>query len=119
MPVGALEGYSLVTVEGQLLIYGDDPPGRRDHPFAAMLLNGPDGNPLGAAGWWFNPRAFLAAHLRDVVLERLTSGRGMYGGLTLTRQLVDAMGGQLEVSSRVGIGSTFTVRLPTAPRTKT
>ena len=87
VPVEALEGYSLVTVEGQLLIYGDDPSGRRDHPFAAMLLNGPDGNPLGAGGWWFNPRAFLAAHLRDVVLERLTSSRGMYGGLELTRHL--------------------------------
>ena len=43
VPLEALEGYSLVTVEGQLLIYGDDPSGRRDHPFAAMLLNGPDG----------------------------------------------------------------------------
>src|SRR5215472_7130253 len=31
--VDALEGYSLLTVEGQLLIYGDDPSGRRDHPF--------------------------------------------------------------------------------------
>src|SRR5262245_764064 len=60
VPVEALEGVSLVTVEGQLLVYGDDPTGRRDHPFAAVLLNGPDGNPLGAGGWWFNPRAFLA-----------------------------------------------------------
>src|SRR6185503_336110 len=75
VPVEALEGYSLVTVEGQLLIYGDDPSGRRDHPFATMLLYGPDGEPVGAGGWWFNPRAFLAEHLRDIVLERLTSGR--------------------------------------------
>ena len=87
VPLDALEGVSLVTVEGQILIFGDDPSGRRDHPFAAMFLNGPDGNPLGAGGWWFNPRAFLAEHLRDVVLERLTSSRGMYGGLELTRHL--------------------------------
>ena len=87
VPVSALEGYSLVTVEGQLLIYGDDPSGKRDHPFAAMLLNGPDGNALGAGGWWFNPRAFLAEHLRDIVLDRLTSSRGMYGGLESTRHL--------------------------------
>ena len=87
VPVEALEGVSLVTVEGQLLVYGDDPSGRRDHPFAAMLLNGPDGNPIGAGGWWFNPRAFLAEHLRDVVLDRLSASRGMYGGLELTRHL--------------------------------
>jgi hypothetical protein len=87
VPVEALEGYSLVTVEGQILIYGDDPSGRRDHPFAAMLLNGPDGNALGAGGWWFNPRAFLAEHLRDIVLDRLTASRGMYGGLESTRHL--------------------------------
>src|SRR6185369_13225187 len=67
VPLDALEGVSVVTIEGQILIYGDDPSGRRDHPFAAMLLNGPDGNPFGAGGWWFNPRAFLAEHLRDVV----------------------------------------------------
>jgi signal transduction histidine kinase len=85
--VNALEGYSLVTVDGQMLIYGDDPSGRRDHPFAAMLLNGPDGNAIGAGGWWFNPRAFLAEHLRDVVLDRLMSTQGMYGGLELTRHL--------------------------------
>jgi signal transduction histidine kinase len=87
VPLEALEGVSLVTVEGQLLVFGDDPSGRRDHPFAAMLLNGPDGNAIGAGGWWFNPRAFLAEHLRDVVLDRLTSSRGMYGGLALTRHL--------------------------------
>ena len=87
VPLVALEGYSLVTVEGQLLIYGDDPSGRRDHPFAAMLLNGPDGNARGAGGWWFNPRAFLAEHLRDMVLDKVPSSRGMYGGLESTRHL--------------------------------
>jgi hypothetical protein len=45
VPLDELEGYSIVTVEGQLLIYGDDPTGQRDHPFASMLLSGPDGNP--------------------------------------------------------------------------
>jgi signal transduction histidine kinase len=99
LPVEALEGYSLVTVEGQLLIYGDDASGRRDHPFAAMLLYGTDGNPIGAGGWWFNPRAFLAEHLRDVVLDRLTSSRGMYGGLESTRHLamtvVDDVGNEV------------------------
>ena len=87
VPLEALEGFSLVTVDGQLLIFGEDPSGRRDHPFAAMLLNGPDGNPIGAAGWWFNPRAFLATNLRSMVLDRLPASPRMYGGLELTRHL--------------------------------
>jgi signal transduction histidine kinase len=99
VPVEALEGVSLVTVDGQLLVYGDDPSGRHNHPFAACLLPGPDGNPIGAAGWWFNPRAFLAEHLRDVVLDRMSSSRGMYGGLDLTRHLsvtvIDDAGNEL------------------------
>jgi signal transduction histidine kinase len=35
-------------------------------------------------------------------------------GLALSRQLTEAMGGQIGVSSRLGEGSTFTVRLPLA-----
>lgn len=87
VPLEALEGYSLVTVDGQLLIYGADPTGQREHPFAAMLLNGPDGNALGAGGWWFNPRSFLAEHLRSVVVDRLPASPRMYGGLESTRHL--------------------------------
>src|SRR5262249_29164893 len=81
VPLEALEGFSLVTVDGQLLIYGEDPSGHRDHPFAAMLLNGADGYAIGAGGWWFNPRSFLATNLRTVVIDRLPSSPRMYGGL--------------------------------------
>src|SRR5262249_8935918 len=87
VPLEALEGYSLVTVEGQLLIYGDDTSGQRTHPFAAVLIDGPAGSARGAAGWWFNPRAFLAEHLRDVVVDRVPSSPRMYGGLESTRHL--------------------------------
>ena len=87
VPLDALEGYSLVTVEGQLLIYGEDPSGHGDHPFAAMLINGPDGYAIGAGGWWFNPRAFLAGNLRSVVIDRLPASPRMYGGLESTRHL--------------------------------
>jgi len=87
VPLEALEGYSLVTVEGQLLIYGEDPTGQRDHPFAAMLLYGLDGNAIGAGGWWFNPRSFVAEHLRVIVVDRLPQSPRMYGGLESTRNL--------------------------------
>ena len=43
---------------------------------------------------------------------RLAGGTGL--GLALTRQLVEAMGGSVGVSSRLGAGSTFTIRLPLA-----
>ena len=87
VPLEQLEGYSLVTVDGHLLIYGADPSGQREHPFAAMLLNGPDGYSIGAGGWWFNPRSFLATHLRSVIVDRLPSSPRMYGGLESTRHL--------------------------------
>ena len=87
VPLEELEGYSLVVVENQLLIYGADPSGKREHPFAAMLLNGPDGYAIGAGGWWFNPRSFLATNLRTVVIDRLPQTPRMYGGLESTRHL--------------------------------
>ncbi|HEV2105290.1 MAG TPA: HAMP domain-containing sensor histidine kinase [Candidatus Eisenbacteria bacterium] len=87
VPERRLDGTSLLTVDGQLLVYGDDPSGRHAHPFAAVLLNGPDGVAMGAGGWWFNPRAFLATYLRTVVVDRLPSSPRMYGGYESTRHL--------------------------------
>jgi signal transduction histidine kinase len=51
----------------------------------------------------------------DASLARRNQGIGM--GLTLTRQLVDVMGGWLEFQSKPGHGSTFRFTLPLAPTT--
>ncbi len=45
-----------------------------------------------------------------IVSARHFGGLGL--GLFIARQLAERMGGSLEVSSQLGAGSTFTLRLP-------
>ena len=52
--------------------------------------------------------AFQQADAADMKVRH--EGTGL--GLALTRQLVEAHGGRIVVTSEVGVGSTFTVRLP-------
>ena len=44
-------------------------------------------------------------------------GQGTGLGLTMARDVVQALGGRIEVQSQVGVGSTFTVLLPTSAET--
>jgi signal transduction histidine kinase/CheY-like chemotaxis protein len=63
----------------------------------------------------------LSAEDRQTLFEPFVQGRrggheeGTGLGLTITRHLVELLGGEIEVASEPGRGSAFTVRLPTGP----
>ena len=57
-------------------------------------------------------RIFEKFYRADPHLTRAPSGTGL--GLYISRELVQRMGGHLEVRSRPGAGSTFVVELPSA-----
>lgn len=55
-------------------------------------------------------RLFSRFYRADVERVRITAGTGL--GLNIVRSIVDACGGEILVDSEVGVGSTFTVRIP-------
>jgi signal transduction histidine kinase len=54
------------------------------------------------------------ARIFDAFYTTKEVGRGMGMGLTITRRVVVAMGGNMSVKSQVGVGTEFVVRVPNA-----
>jgi signal transduction histidine kinase len=54
------------------------------------------------------------ARIFDAFYTTKEVGRGMGMGLTITRRVIVAMGGNLTVKSQVGVGTEFLVRVPSA-----
>jgi len=59
------------------------------------------------------PRVFLPFEQLEPVQRKSIPGVGL--GLALVKQLVETLGGRLDVMSQVGTGSTFAVHLPSIP----
>ncbi len=61
-------------------------------------------------------QVFQPFHQVDSTRSRLRGGTGL--GLAISQRIIQAMGGQIEVNSRLGVGSTFsfTLNFPLAPK---
>jgi signal transduction histidine kinase len=91
VPETELPGTTGLIVESTALLYARGEGARDVRTFAGLLLRGPEGQMLGAGGWWFDPRRFLLAHFEEVVQDRLPENPRLYGGIVSTRRLSVAL----------------------------
>jgi signal transduction histidine kinase len=87
VPLEYLDGYSMLFVEGQSLLYAPGSGRRASQYFVGTLLRDGAGQYIGSGGWWLDPEAFLRTHVSGVIQERLPGDPRMYGGLEATRRL--------------------------------
>lgn len=87
VPVDYLNGYSLLIVDAQPLLYAPGSDRRQSEFFVGTLLRDGAGQYIGAGGWWINPGKFITQHLSDVIQERLPGNPRLYGGFEATRRL--------------------------------
>ena len=125
---GAKKRVHPVLVEGQLSLVAQADPGRLEQALSHLVHNAIDASPAGEP-----VRIRLSARGAEAAIEVIDSGAGMSAEFVRTRlfqpfastkdngfgvgafearSLVAAMGGRIEVASREGEGSRFTVFLP-------
>jgi signal transduction histidine kinase len=87
VPLESLNNVSLLIVESQPLIFAPGENRRQGLYFAGVLLHGPDGQVIGAGGWWIDPLEFLRRQVDAVFHERMPANPRLYGGIENTRKL--------------------------------
>lgn len=106
-PLDGLSDYEMLLVEHTGLIYTRGTGEHAGQWFTGLLLRDPEGQVIGAGGWWIDPGAFLAAHLRPVIEDRLPANERMYGGIESTRGLIIQMRGPDDPRSPSGHDSGY------------
>jgi signal transduction histidine kinase len=113
VPLDSLNGYSLIIVESQPLIFAPGEGRRAGRFFVGLLLRDAAGQVIGAGGWWMNPREFLVRHLREVTQDLLPANPRLYGGFESTRKLSVTLVGPMgeDIARARQPGNTRTARI--------
>ena len=67
-------------------------------------------------GYGYRHESGLCCHIFEPFTQEKQDARSYYHGtglgMTITKELVDRMGGSITVTSQLGVGSTFVITLP-------